>query len=114
MLLTLISGFALSQAYRTLAGILSVPLTEHFQLSPQTMGLIAATFHYAFGGMQLLMGIGIDVFAVAQRYMGTEKSSTSSMFFIGVSAYCSKKVVGTKTVINPAITNPITNHLPMS
>ena len=56
--------------------------------------------------------IGID--PVAQRYMGTEKSSTSNMFFIGVSAYCSKKVVGTKTVISPAITNPITNHLPIS
>ncbi|PAT38448.1 MFS transporter [Vandammella animalimorsus] len=69
MLLTLIGGFALSQAYRTLAGILSVPLTEHFQLSPQTMGLIAATFHYAFGGMQLLMGIGIDVFGIRRTIL---------------------------------------------
>ncbi|PAT30990.1 MFS transporter [Vandammella animalimorsus] len=69
MLLTLISGFALSQAYRTLAGILSVPLTEHFQLSPQTMGLIAATFHYAFGGMQLLMGIGIDLFGIRRTIL---------------------------------------------
>lgn len=69
MLLTLVSGFALSQAYRTLAGILSVPLTEHFQLSPQAMGLIAATFHYAFGSMQLLMGIGIDVFGIRRTIL---------------------------------------------
>lgn len=69
MLLALIGGFALSQAYRTLAGILSVPLMEHFALSPQRMGLIAAAFHYAFGAMQLIMGIGIDVFGIRRTIL---------------------------------------------
>ncbi|THU00697.1 MFS transporter [Lampropedia puyangensis] len=69
MLLTLIGGFALSQAYRTVAGILSVPLIAQFGLSPHEMGTVAAAFHFAFGGMQLLMGIGIDVYGIRRTIL---------------------------------------------
>jgi predicted MFS family arabinose efflux permease len=62
MLLVLISGFALSQAFRTAAGIMAPPLAQAFALSPQQLGLFAGAFHFAFGALQLFMGMGIDVY----------------------------------------------------
>lgn len=62
MLLVLISGFALSQAFRTAAGIMAPPLAQAFTLTPQQLGLFAGSFHFAFGALQLFMGMGIDVY----------------------------------------------------
>jgi predicted MFS family arabinose efflux permease len=62
MLLVLISGFALSQAFRTAAGVMAPPLAQAFALSPQQLGLFAGAFHFAFGALQLFMGMGIDVY----------------------------------------------------
>ena len=61
MLLVLISGFALSQAFRTAAGVMAPPLQQAFSLTPQQLGLFAGAFHFAFGALQLFMGMGIDV-----------------------------------------------------
>jgi predicted MFS family arabinose efflux permease len=61
MLLALTGGFALSQAFRTIAAILAPPLQREFGLTPEQLGLFAGAFHFAFGGLQLVMGIGIDV-----------------------------------------------------
>lgn len=69
MLVTLIGGFALSQAYRTVAGILSVPLVAHFGLSPQELGAVASAFHFAFGGMQLVMGVSIDLYGIRRTIL---------------------------------------------
>lgn len=62
MLLVLISGFALSQAFRTAAAIMAAPLQQAFALSPQQLGLFAAAFHFSFAALQLFMGMGIDVY----------------------------------------------------
>jgi predicted MFS family arabinose efflux permease len=62
MLLVLISGFALSQAFRTAAGIMAPPLQHEFGLTPQQLGLFAAAFHFSFAALQLFMGMGIDVY----------------------------------------------------
>jgi predicted MFS family arabinose efflux permease len=62
MLLVLISGFAMSQAFRTAAGIMAPPLQHDFGLSPQQLGLFAAAFHFSFAALQLFMGMGIDVY----------------------------------------------------
>lgn len=62
MLLVLISGFALSQAFRTAAGIMAPPLQHAFALTPQQLGLFAGAFHFAFGALQLFMGMGIDMY----------------------------------------------------
>ncbi len=62
MLLVLISGFALSQAFRTVAAIMAPPLQQAFALTPQQLGLFAGSFHFAFGALQLFMGMGIDVY----------------------------------------------------
>ena len=61
MLLALTGAFALSQAYRTVAAIMATPLQSEFQLSAQALGLFAGSFHFAFGAMQLFMGLGIDL-----------------------------------------------------
>ncbi|MGC3984569.1 MAG: MFS transporter [Pseudorhodoferax sp.] len=61
MLLALTAAFAMSQAFRTLAAILAPPLQAEFQLSPQQLGLFAASFHFAFGALQLFIGIGMDL-----------------------------------------------------
>lgn len=60
-LLLLSSGFILSQAFRTIAAIMAAPLQTQFQLTPQQLGLFAGAFHFAFGALQLFMGIGLDV-----------------------------------------------------
>ncbi len=62
MLLVLISGFALSQAFRTVGAIMAQPLQQAFALTPQQLGLFAGAFHFSFGALQLFMGIGIDAY----------------------------------------------------
>ncbi len=62
MLLILIGGFALSQAFRTAASIMAPALAKEFSLSPQQLGLFAAAFHFSFAGLQLFMGMAIDVY----------------------------------------------------
>jgi predicted MFS family arabinose efflux permease len=62
MLLVLISGFALSQAFRTSTSIMAPSLAQTFRLSPQQLGLFAAAFHFSFAGLQLFMGMAIDIY----------------------------------------------------
>ena len=69
MLLVLISGFALSQAFRTAAGIMAPPLQQAFGLVPQQLGLFAAAFHFSFAALQLFMGMGIDVYGVRRTVL---------------------------------------------
>ncbi|NML42635.1 MFS transporter [Ramlibacter sp. G-1-2-2] len=64
MLLVLVGGFALSQAFRTAAAIMAPPLQQAFALTPQQLGLFAGAFHFAFGALQLFMGMGIDLYGV--------------------------------------------------
>jgi len=61
MLLVLSTAFTLSQAFRTLAAIMAAPLSAEFGLSAQALGVFAGAFHFAFGALQLFMGIGIDM-----------------------------------------------------
>lgn len=62
MLLVLIGGFAMSQAFRTAATVMAPALSQEFQLSKQQLGLFAAAFHFSFASLQLFMGMGIDVY----------------------------------------------------
>lgn len=70
MLLVLISGFSLSQAFRTAAAIMAQPLQQAFALSPQQLGLFAAAFHFSFAAPQLFMGMGIDVYGPRRTIVG--------------------------------------------
>lgn len=69
MLLALASAFTLSQAFRTVAAIMGPPLAGELNLSPQQLGLWAAAFHFAFGLMQLVMGVSIDLFGVRRTVL---------------------------------------------
>ena len=69
MLLALISGFALSQAFRTVTAIIATGLRAEFGLTAQALGVFAGAFAFAFGGMQLFMGVGIDVFGVRRTLL---------------------------------------------
>ncbi|MDP2255732.1 MAG: MFS transporter [Polaromonas sp.] len=69
MLFALTTAFALSQAYRTVAAIMAAPLQADFHLSAQALGLFAGAFHFAFGAMQLFMGIGIDLHGVRRTVL---------------------------------------------
>ena len=69
MLLALTAAFAMSQAFRTVAAILAAPLQAEFQLSPQQLGTFAGSFHFAFGAMQLLVGVGIDLHGVRRTVL---------------------------------------------
>ena len=69
MLLALTAAFAMSQAFRTVAAILATPLKAEFHLSPQQLGTFAGSFHFAFGAMQLFVGIGIDLHGVRRTVL---------------------------------------------
>jgi predicted MFS family arabinose efflux permease len=69
MLMALTTAFALSQAFRTVAAILAAPLQQEFGLSAQALGLFAGAFHFAFGALQLVMGIGIDMHGVRRTVL---------------------------------------------
>jgi len=61
MLLALTCGFALSQAYRTVATLMAPQLQTDFAASPQALGVFAGAFHFAFGALQIFVGVGIDL-----------------------------------------------------
>lgn len=69
MLLALTAAFAMSQAFRTVGAILATPLQAEFHLSPQQLGTFAGAFHFAFGAMQLFVGIGIDLHGVRRTVL---------------------------------------------
>ena len=69
MLLALVSGFALSQAFRTVTAIMATGLRAEFGLSAQALGVFAGAFAFAFGTMQLFMGIGIDLYGVRRTLL---------------------------------------------
>jgi len=69
MLFALTTAFALSQAYRTVATIMAAPLQADFHIDAQALGLFAGAFHFAFGAMQLFMGIGIDLHGVRRTVL---------------------------------------------
>ena len=68
-LLLLTTGFAMSQAFRTIAAIMAQPLQAELHLSPQQLGAFAAAYHFAFGALQLFMGIGIDMHGVRRTIL---------------------------------------------
>ncbi len=69
MLLVLISAFAMSQAFRTAPAVMASPLQHAFGLTPQQLGMFAGAFHFAFGGLQLFMGMGIDVYGTRRTVL---------------------------------------------
>ena len=69
MLFALTTAFSLSQAYRTVATLMAAPLQADFHLSAQALGLFAGAFHFAFGAMQLFMGIGIDLHGIRRTVL---------------------------------------------
>lgn len=69
MLLTLCLGFMLSQAYRTVAAMMAAPLQADFQLSTSQLGLFAGLFHFAFGALQIFMGISIDLYGIRRTIL---------------------------------------------
>ena len=69
MLLALTGGFTLSTAWRTIAAIMAPALQHDFALSAQQLGLFAGVFHFAFGALQLLMGVGIDLHGVRRTVL---------------------------------------------
>ena len=69
MLLALCTAFMLSQSYRTAAAILAPELQASLGFTPQQLGVFAASFHFAFGAMQLFMGIGIDLHGIRRTVL---------------------------------------------
>ncbi|WP_088959158.1 MFS transporter [Variovorax sp. HW608] len=69
MVFALCTAFALSQAFRTVGAIMAGPLQKEFGLTAQALGIFSAAFHFAFGAMQLFMGIGIDLHGVRRTML---------------------------------------------
>ena len=71
MLLALTCGFALSQAYRTVATLMAPQLQADFAASPQALGVFAGAFHFAFGALQIFVGVGIDLQGIRRTVLAT-------------------------------------------
>lgn len=69
MVLALCTAFALSQAFRTVGAVMASPLQAEFGLSAQALGVFSGSFHFAFGAMQIFMGIGIDLHGVRRTVL---------------------------------------------
>jgi len=69
MLASLLSAFALSQAFRTVTAILAPSLQADFGLDGQALGAFAGLFGLSFGVAQLLMGIGMDVYGLRRTVL---------------------------------------------
>lgn len=69
MLLALLSGFALSQAYRTITAIVAQGLQADFGLQASSLGAFAGLFGLSFGVAQLLMGIGLDRYGLRRTVL---------------------------------------------
>ncbi|MES3003152.1 MAG: MFS transporter [Pseudomonadota bacterium] len=69
MLIALASAFSLSQAFRTVTAMMARQLQTDFSLTARQLGVFAGTFHFTFGAMQLLMGIGIDLHGVRRTIL---------------------------------------------
>lgn len=69
MLLMLAYAFVLSQAFRSLAAIMAPPLSRELGLSAQQLGNWSAAYHFAFGVMQVAMGVSLDVWGVRRTIL---------------------------------------------
>lgn len=69
MLLTLAFAFVLSQAFRSLAAIMGPPLAQELRLDPRQLGLWSAAYHFAFGVMQVAMGVSLDLWGVRRTIL---------------------------------------------
>lgn len=69
MLLSLLSAFALSQAYRTITAIIATGLIQDFGISSQSLGAFAGLFGLSFGVAQLMMGIGMDLYGLRRTVL---------------------------------------------
>jgi len=69
MLLALLSGFALSQAYRTVTAIVAPGLQTDFGLPATSLGTFAGLFGLSFGVAQLLMGIALDRYGLRRTVL---------------------------------------------
>ena len=69
MLLSLLSAFALSQAFRTITSVMATGLQQDFGLTAQSLGAFAGLFGLSFGVAQLLMGIGMDLYGLRRTVL---------------------------------------------
>ncbi len=69
MLMALTLAFGLSQSFRTVAALMAPQLQRDFGVSARALGVFAGAFHFAFGALQLFMGIGIDLHGVRRTVL---------------------------------------------
>ncbi|TXH88667.1 MAG: MFS transporter [Rhodoferax sp.] len=70
-LLTLVSAFALSQAFRSVTAMMASGLQQDFGLSAQELGAFAATFAFSFGLSQFFVGIALDFYGLRRTWLCT-------------------------------------------
>lgn len=70
-LLTLVSAFALSQAFRSVSAMMAAGLQQDFGLSTQALGFFAATFAFSFGLSQFVIGVALDFYGLRRTWMCT-------------------------------------------
>lgn len=70
-LLSLVSAFALSQAFRTVTAMMATGLQQEFGLSTQALSLFAATFAFSFGLSQFVIGVALDFYGLRRTWLYT-------------------------------------------
>lgn len=94
MLLALCCGFMLSNAFRTVAALVAPALQQDMQLSAQQLGLFAGVFHFAFGALQMVMGIGIDMYGVRRTILWAFPWTVAGALLTAVAPDFASLVVG--------------------
>ena len=70
-LLSLVSAFALSQAFRTVTAMMANGLQQDFGLSTEALSFFAATFAFSFGLSQFVIGIALDFYGLRRTWLCT-------------------------------------------
>jgi predicted MFS family arabinose efflux permease len=94
MLLALSTAFSLSQAFRTSTAMMAAQLQADFHLSPQQLGGFAGAFHFAFGAMQLFMGVGIDLYGVRRTVLCAFPFAVAGALLSALSGHYALVVLG--------------------
>lgn len=77
MLAALLTGFALSQAFRTVTAILAPGLQAEFGLTARSLGAFAGLFGLSFGVAQLLMGVALDLYGLRRTVLSALAVATA-------------------------------------
>jgi len=84
----------MSQAFRSTAAIVAPALSQAFGLTKQQLGLFAAAFHFSFAGLQLFMGMSLDLYGPRRTVLAVFPVAVVGALVVALAQDFSMLVIG--------------------